>query len=448
MRENIIRYSLAIITMSIILLVGGGCQETQEPQLIKNEEAESIVKKQLTFEEIQIVNRFKETIVLFSNILIEVEELPNLVEEATLLKYEGQHIVLTDELVKPDSELYKILGYSFESKLGSKLSPRNQRNISDLIEDNDVKIFWPYVQDNQDLSSITLTYNPLDNEIENKGLRFIKIDGKYAFQDTVLVNEDYAIQYPVWIFDEHNKLDEYDPYSRLYTVSKKKNSNNFSIGADEPLDDGNTFPTDPNQVNFQCCSQIRLNGTHQVNKIYLRHVRVMRNFRGLFGGENQIRIYTSPSNVSSLSVDALNAVSTFISRSDATNRRWKAVHRVIDQNWEINQIQKLFVFESVNTSNTTETNFTAGVKYGAKLKVDSKGLTLEIGPQFEVGVNVKIIRKNEFTRMTYNRSQFFFENWNNADSKGIYLNNAVRLHEFDRRNGQVFYTYGVVGYNF
>jgi len=88
-------------------------QENLEPQLIKNEEAESIVRRQLTFEDIQILNRFKETIVLFSNILIEVEELPNLVEEATLLKYEGKHIVLTDELVKPNSELYKILDYSF-----------------------------------------------------------------------------------------------------------------------------------------------------------------------------------------------------------------------------------------------------------------------------------------------------------------------------------------------
>ncbi len=174
----------------------------------------------------------------------------------------------------------------------------------------------------------------------------------------------------------------------------------------------------------------------------------MRNFRGLFGGENQIRIYTSPSNVTSTSVDALNAVSTFISRSDATNRRWKAVHRVIDQNWEINQIQKLVVFESFNTSRDDETNFTAGVKYVTKLKVDSKGLDVEIGPQFEVGVNVKIKRTNEFTRMTYNRSQFFFINWDNADSKGIHSNNAVRLHTFDRTRGQVFYTYGVVGYNF
>ena len=66
---------------------------------------------------------------MFSNILIEVEELPNLVEEATLLKYKGKHILSTDELVNPNLELYKILGYSFESKLGSKLSPRNQRNI-------------------------------------------------------------------------------------------------------------------------------------------------------------------------------------------------------------------------------------------------------------------------------------------------------------------------------
>jgi len=146
------------------------------------------------------------------------------------------------------------------------------------------------------------------------------------------VNEDYAIQYPVWIFDEHNKLDEYDPYSRLYTVSKKKNSNNFSIGVDELEDDGNTFPTHPNQVNFQCCSQISLNGTHQVNKTYLRYVRVMRNFRGLFGGGNQIRIYTLPSNVTSTSVDALNAVPIFISRSDGTRQRWRAVNRVIDQN--------------------------------------------------------------------------------------------------------------------
>ena len=392
------------------------------------------------------MGKLKETTTLFSKLLTEFNELPELIEESTLLKYEGQHIVLVDELIQPKSELYKVLGNSYRSRIFSELNPKTQRNILDYIGNNSIKIYWPYVDDNQDLASITLTYNPMDNEFENKGLRFEKTNGNYIFKDTVLVNEEYAIQYPVWIFDNHNYLEENDTNSRKYTELKNPNGTNHFTGIDEP--DGNTSPPDPNQINFQCCSPIRLNGNHQVNKIYLRHVRVMRNFRGLFGGENQIRILTSPSSISSTTVDALDAVSTFISRSDASNQRWKAVNRVVDQNWETNQIQKLLVFKSVNTTRSTETTFSAGVKHAAKIKVDSKGLALELGPEFSASVSVKVKREDEYTRMTYYRNQFFFENWSNADSHGTYLGNAIRLHEFDRRNGRVFYTYGVVGYNF
>lgn len=394
------------------------------------------------------MDKLKETTFLFSKLLTEFNELPELIEEATLLKYEGQHIILVDELIQPNSKLYKALGYSFGTKFGSKVTPQTQRHILDLINDSSIKIYWPYADDNQDLNSITLTYNPIDNEFENKGLRFEKLNESYVFKDTVLVDEDYAISYPVWIFDTHEYLEDSDPNSRKYSAFNNDIGMNLFTGIDEPEDDGNTFPSDPNQINFQCCSSIRLDGTHQVNKIYLRHVRVMRNFRGLFGGENQIRVLTSPSTISTPNVDALNAVSTFISRSDASNQRWKAVNRVIDQNWEINQIQKLFVFKSINTTKSTETTFSAGVKHAAKVKVDSKGLALEIGPEFNASVSVKIKREDEYTRMTYYRNQFFFENWSNADSQGTYQGNAIRLHEFDRKNGEVYYTYGVVGYNY
>lgn len=394
------------------------------------------------------MDKLKETTSLFSKILTEFNELPELIEEATLLKYEGQHIVLVDELIQPNSELYKTLGYSFRTKFGSKVTPQTQRHILDLINDSSIKIYWPYADDNQDLNSITLTYNPIDNEFENKGLRFEKLNESYVFTDTVLVNEHYASSYPVWIFDNHEYLEESDPSSRKYTAYNNAAGTNFFSGIDEPEDDGNTFPSDPDQINFQCCSPIRLNGNHQVNKIYLRHVRVMRNFRGLFGGENQVRVKTSPSNNSASTTNAVNSKSTYISRYRANNQLWTTVNVVIDQNWEINQIEKLLVFESIKTTTNNETSFNFGVKYGAKLKIDEKGLTLEVGPQFEASVKVQIKREDEISAMTYNRHQFFFENWSNADSQGTYQGNAIRLHEFDRKNGKVFYTYGVVGYNY
>ncbi|MGY6522503.1 MAG: hypothetical protein ACXIUD_12275 [Mongoliitalea sp.] len=394
------------------------------------------------------MDKLKETTSLFSKLLTEFNELPELIEEATLLKYEGQHIILVDELIQPNSELYKSLGYSFGTKFGSKVTPQAQRDILDLINDSSIKIYWPYVDDNQDLNSITLTYNPIDNEFENEGLRFEKFNNGYVFKDTVLVNEDYAILYPVWIFDNHEYLEESDAASRKYTAFNIASGTNFFAGIDEPEDDGNTFPSDPNQINFQCCSSIRLNGSHQVNKIYLRHVRVMRNFRGLFGGENQVRVKTSPSNNSASTTNAVNSNSTYISRFRATNQLWTEVNVVVDQNWEINQVEKLFVFESIKTTSDVEKTFDFGIKYAPKLKIDEKGLTLELGPQFNASVKFKVTRTDEISEMIYSRHQFFFENWSNADSRGTYNGNAVRLHKFDRKNGEVFYTYGVVGYNY
>lgn len=424
MKNSFIRTTIAIILSATILLVGG-CHEIIEPGLTGEENQEVLIKKDLSPEEIQIVNQLKETTELFSALMQEIPELPEIIEEATLLKYEGQHRVLADELLDPNSALYKLLGKNKSEFLKNKNSSPNLRSILDIVKDIDVDIYWPYVDEKQNLNIITLTYNPLDNEDENLGFRFIKNGGRYVLKDTVLVNDDYAFKNAVLIFDKHEYLAQEDLNSRKYTSIEQTNAN--------------VLP---------CCSNAPLNGNNHINKLYVRNIRLSRNFRGLFGGENELRFHSSSDFISITNPNAKNQFSTFISRSNGRNSNWVTTNRVLEANWQIHKPQRVLVIESVNTTSDRKVEVNATAKYASKVKVDKNGITTEIGPEVSVGVKYTLTRKGEFTSIEMDRKQFFFENWSNADSQGIHNSNAVRLHEFDRKNGKVWYTYGVSGYNY
>lgn len=425
MKNSFIRIKIAIIASATMLLVGGGCQEIIEPGLTIEENQEVSLRKDLSPDEIQIVNQLKETTELFSTLIHEVSELPEIIEEATLLKYEGQHRVLAEELLDPNSALYRLLGEDKGGFLKAKKSDPNMRTILDIVKDIDIDIYWPYVDEKQNLNSITLTYNPLDNENENIGFRFIKSGGKYVLKDTVLVDDDYAFQNAVLIFDKHEYLDDADLNSRKYTEINGANAN--------------VLP---------CCSNVPLDGSNHINKLYVRNIRLSRNFRGLFGGENELRFHSSSDFISVTNPNAKNQFSTFISRSNGRRSTWVNTNRVLEANWQIHKPQRVLVIESVDTTSDRKVEVNATAKYASKVKVDKNGITTEIGPEVSVGVKYTLTRKSEFTSIEMDRNQFFFENWSNADSQGIHNFNAIRLHEFDRKNGKVWYTYGVSGYNY
>lgn len=366
---------------------------------------------------------------LVQNMIQENSNFLDYLRIGTDLQFEGQNQVLFSEVFDPKSSLNQKI------KLKSNLSQINLRSLIDLrkvdfdkITGGDLRIYWPYheIIDSIKNNTITITFNPLISEDENMGYRLIKINEEWILKDTVLVNDDFAFLNPVLIIDFPDLLDSTDLNSRKY--SKIENSNLSII---------------PN-----CCSTITLSGINHVNKVYVNLIRISNNFRGLFGGDNKITFHFSDENVSTSNPNSKNSAPIYISRYQGRKSHWVAKATLFDQNWSNEQISKFIVVETDDSSKSTELKLTGTVKIAAKVKVDKNGVALELGPEASIGAELTIKRDSEFRKFEYNRRQFFFENWQNAESRGIHPSdkNAIRSQEF--RRGTLFYTFGVVAYNY
>lgn len=292
----------------------------------------------------------------------------------------------------------------------------------------DLRLYWPYYElyDSLNKKSITITFNPLIDEEENEGYRLFQENGTWVLKDTVTVNDDYAFENPVLMIDEADLLEKDQPNSRKY------------------------FNVDRSNASFipNCCSLTPLDGSDDVNKIYVNHIRLSGNFRGLFGGDNKIIFNLSNENVSSSTPNSRTTTPVYISRYNGRKKKWVAPKRVIDQNWSHEQKSKFIVVETDNSKKSTEFKISGTVKMAAKLKVDKNGVAIELGPEASIGAEWTIKRDNEIRDFQYDRRQFFFENWGNAESEGIHDwdKNAIRIQDYDR--GYMLYTFGVVSYNY
>jgi hypothetical protein len=415
-----------IVVSTLLLVVGGGCDNPFEKEIIQENLRNSVEKRILTQSEKEKLENLKKSTSLLLDLIEESPEVVDLIDFGVSLKYEGDESVLFEEVISPKSELNRLARIQNSKNLSTqKTTPFTSSRLLSLQDLEKIEIYFPYSEQNFDSKFLTVTYNPLDNDDENIGYKLEKVGEKYIFRDSVLVTDDYAFHNPVLILDYHDFLKDIDPNSRKYV----------DAGVD------NAF------VNVACCSRVPLTGNNHVNKLFVRHIQLTENFRGLFGKSNKT-VFKTTNELTASNSKSINEIHIIVSRHDARKKVWLQVNSVLDENWGPNQLEKFFIAETIISDKTISTEINASIKFATKVKVDEKGVALELGPEFSVGAKFTINRNNEYSYIVRNRRQFFFENWANADSKGTYEGNAIRHMQFKRREGSVNYTLGVVGYNY
>ncbi|WP_289030089.1 hypothetical protein [uncultured Algoriphagus sp.] len=422
--------SILIPALGLLLLGGGGCVSSieEDPKLDQELPSEKIAE--IVPEEVQkSLGQLREGTNLIMGLIQESPLFIEYLEAGTNLEFEGQHQILLTEIFNPESELNQNLKVKSKLETG-KLNPvfNYAKMEFEKILGDDLRLYWPYFElyDSLDKNSITLTFNPLLDEDQNEGFRLIKENENWVLKDTVIVDDEYAFKNPVIIVDQAELLEENQPNSRKYLNADRTNSSLI-----------------PN-----CCSLTPLDGSRNVNKIYVNHIRLSENFRGLFGGDNKIIFNLSDENVSTTTPNSKNTTPVYISRYQGRRKVWVAKKTLIDPDWSHEQISKFIVVETDDSDRSTEFKITGTVKIASKLKVDKNGVAVELGPEASIGAEWTIKRDNEIRKFEYNRRQFFFENWQNAESRGIHSwdKSAIRSQEY--RRGTLFYTFGVVSYNY
>jgi len=187
---------------------------------------------------------------------------------------------------------------------------------------------------------------------------------------------------------------------------------------------------------------------------YIHQIRTNgKNFRGLFGGENQIMFYRAGEELVSTTLPEHGQVLA-IDRWAGRKGVWRTKDQVWDYNWKLGEIQQWLGVKLLRVKRNVKTTFGGEIF----LSVNAKGDVKTKSPSMSGGFTIKpfswkvdisysdLMGKDAIL----DRQQFFHENWTNADRHGIQDGLCVRLagDPGPRTRGGVFFTMDVQSYNY
>ncbi len=403
-----------------------------------------ITDTQLTPQQISKRKNLKETAIILARMVNDKKINKEIFDQIRLNK-RGFHRVIFSKLMKENTfksepnndfravfiqEAKKVLG-----KTGLKSDDENSDTIMTVnelityLEQNNINVYWPYSQNWNGTEIPTVTYQPFDNFDENEG--FVSSGGsqfKSTEADnlkTVKVDDDYAWQHPTLIVDTSSNA---YLYYKEDTASTGSGSSTTNSGND---------------------------GNYDVNKVFIHQIRTNgKNFRGLFGGENQIMFYRAGEELVNTTLPEHGQVLA-IDRWAGRKGVWRTKDQVWDYNWKPGEIQQWIGVKLLRVKRESKTTFSGDIslKVNSSNTVATKSSSTS-GGGFGIklfGWQVEISYKDLMGKdATWDRKQFFYENWSDADGYGMQDGLCVRLagDPGPHTRGGVFFTMSVKSYNY
>ncbi len=196
-------------------------------------------------------------------------------------------------------------------------------------------------------------------------------------------------------------------------------------------------------------------GNAEFNKLFVVHAKLDKNFRGIFGGDNYVIWIMAAEGVLSHNPTADpnktvsiadNRATAEIDRWAARKRKWRTVNAPLDLNWKPNEVEPVFGVVGEQ------------MKHGG-LKIEGK-VKLENGWKFDILKKSWVVERKRgiemsfkqdykdkvLSSLTYERRQFFIENWRDADRNGVFNGLAIRKAGSGKRK-TVYYTFDIDAYN-
>lgn len=337
-------------------------------------ELESLPKSELRIDTKSLVSQ--DELLNVVELLTSIEIDKSIMNEVKLgvdnsLKYGlDEELRFIDMLNPKNSKLQKSITVSeLINKMSEKLntsrnllgSYKSSSDFFDMLSKNNVQIYWPYSEDWDGNTLPTITYNPENgNEDWNYGFVYEKDEQGQIHIDTVIVNDDYIKQYPVWVVNR-NEID-YEDLPNFKSGEYIKNGVIF----DQPVNDNgkNTvYPptwkpeTDPNLV----------------YSFYIQNMRVFKQHDGaLAGGSEMVVKCAYPETVGGMP-SPVTILRKNWTRKEISNSTIKPFTTPLISDWRPEQLQcGLKILEEDNGSDKNW-EFKLGVIIGNKnYSVDAK----------------------------------------------------------------------------
>jgi hypothetical protein len=234
----------------------------------------SINKSNLTIEQIEMLQKMKETSLILTNMANNDEvnsELASLILEE---KYKGDFVLFKDlfkhsneEGLKSEKCKVALFEKIFDQTQNSNALKSSELNdLKEYLKKNNLALYIPYPLEDypEGFRVPTISYHPLDNQDTNEGFEPIIENGIISGYKTVMVNEEYSLTRPVYLIIP-KKEDE------LYSKNKS------SVINDANLKSAASYPVDTTKENIA----IELKEYYVAND---------HQFDGIFAGESELRI--------------------------------------------------------------------------------------------------------------------------------------------------------------
>lgn len=296
MKQYFIVFFLIVLIFSFGL---GGCQE-KEDILDKQEDA----TVEFT-EDAMLRQEMADIIFKITNDVDVIQEVSKAVEE----EYYGEEAILLVDLLEENNSTLKSLSFNtFRSKFFKELksnlksaSVYSETNLMQALKNGKVQLYWPYHEDWDGITEPTISFHDGINEYENVGY---KCDGT-----EVLVNDEYAMNNPVWIINYKEFDGDYEEIKDYYSLLNKKKK-----AFKETLKSASA-------VDYITCQIKQAQCTEQTD--------------GLFSGGPDIR-YVRAGIESPYTKDDVTdwEFQQDFSRKDVKYKRWKLCYITWDTQWE------------------------------------------------------------------------------------------------------------------
>ena len=329
------------------------------------------------------------------------------------------------ELVNDDQKINKginrnLLKSSLNSNVikSSKLmasnvvSNKSQTDIGEIIKKGDYNIYWPYSENwnGEESPAIVFLDEANENNLDVAALLPIRANGEVRY-DTIIVNEEYAQQHPVWVLSKKSDV-PYKDIPHLADGKRAKNGTYFQPAVN----------TDHYKSNVKKSVKASSSADNKVYQMKLGDFMAERHYDPWLKGGSEFYFLFTETATNSVVPGSGIGMSTqinriFIDRPRKTikNKSWVNVNQIAVSHWRPEVFKSALVIIEKDTDSWEPKD-----KDAEKINFDIPITYMENGK--EKTTNLKgsftIHKEDEFiTTKNYDRN-FIFSNGNNLGSQG------------------------------
>ncbi len=221
-------------------------------------------------------------------------------------QYRFKDILYPSESKIPSLKSSKTSDFGIKFKNAIQTNSLKSSSLTDIetfILNEDVQIYWPYSEEWDGVAEPVITFDPILDVSENIGFkRVLQEDGSIRI-DTVIVNDDFAFNNPVWIIN-FCETEEAEIESNVKSAQLKSSSS--------------------------------------IHQLAVGYVKSTKHYDNIFNGGDEYKFCIIGGKITSMSTaESFEGIQTInISRKDIRKKNWKKFYYELDDDWKVSTEDK------------------------------------------------------------------------------------------------------------